>query len=277
MTISCVGFDGSVTEAQWAKLLRAMGQGAGEQVVTSGYSVSVGVGTRAVEVSSGEAFAAGVLATNDAAVTVTLAANSSGVTRHDLVVLEINWATNAATVKAITGSSVKPNVTQTAGTLWQVPLAEVLVPNGATVISAGNIKRAKPLPRVAQRTTQAIANGQEVSGSSTTIATLTLEDPGWPYTIVAYCRVRAECMSVPVTDGFAEVGVLADGSRIATGVSASMDPGGLVPVQVMDTSGVLSGQVEITVVGYRVSLGSTNWQTQGGSTYNRITLLQIPA
>lgn len=277
MAITAVGYDGSVTEAQWAKLLRALGAGAGTQVVTSGFGVSVGVGTRALSVAAGEAYAAGVLVTSTAVEALTLAANTSGATRYDAVVLELNWATNTAVVKAITGSAVAPVLTQVAGTLWQIPLAVVAVPNGATTISGGNITTNKPSPRAAQKVTDtALTVGDVVSGSGTTLATIAVPDPGWPYILMATCRVRAQIMTAPASDGFAEVGVFANGSRFATGISSNLKSGE-APAVAAGPSNVLTGPSEVTVVGYRVSMGSDTWQIATGQAYSRVQLVQIPA
>ena len=76
---------------------------------------------------------------------VDLAANSSGSTRVDLVVLRLTrstWNVRVAVVEGVpSGSPVAPSPTQTLGAsgVFEVPLAQVEVPHGATSINAGQI------------------------------------------------------------------------------------------------------------------------------------------
>jgi hypothetical protein len=63
--------------------------------------------------------------------------------RIDFVVLELNPTANTITLKMVNGtpasSPVPPTLTQTTDAIYQMPLAQVLVPGSATTISAGNV------------------------------------------------------------------------------------------------------------------------------------------
>lgn len=78
------------------------------------------------------------------AVTLAIGANSSGSTRIDLVVLGLDRSTWNVTVyaKAGTPGSGAPALQTDTGTtgIYEMPLAEVTVPNGASVTSAGQVK-----------------------------------------------------------------------------------------------------------------------------------------
>jgi hypothetical protein len=77
-------------------------------------------------------------------ITKTIGANSSGSTRIDLLVLRLDrstWDVRAAVVAGTPGSGA-PAATQNTGTsgVWELPIAQVTVANGAASISAGNVK-----------------------------------------------------------------------------------------------------------------------------------------
>ena len=80
-------------------------------------------------------------ATDDA---LTISSNSSGSTRVDLVVLGLDRSTWEVTAYIVAGTpgSGAPALTQDTGTTgtYEIPLAEVTVANGATAISAGQVK-----------------------------------------------------------------------------------------------------------------------------------------
>lgn len=82
-----------------------------------------------------------------------IAANSSGSTRYDVVVLRYSRSTYAvaATVVQGTGGAGVPAITRDAGTTgsWDVPVAVVTVANGASTITAGNVVDVAPLITVA--------------------------------------------------------------------------------------------------------------------------------
>lgn len=82
--------------------------------------------------------------------TKAIAANSSGSTRIDLVVLRLTrGSVYTVSVEVVTGTpgSGTPLATQTAGTTgnWEVPLAKVTVISGATTINAADVVDVSPV------------------------------------------------------------------------------------------------------------------------------------
>jgi hypothetical protein len=78
-------------------------------------------------------------------VTKTITSNASGSTRIDLLVLRLDrstWDVRAAVVVGTPGSGA-PAATQNTGTsgVWELPIAQVTVVNGAATITAGNVKQ----------------------------------------------------------------------------------------------------------------------------------------
>lgn len=71
--------------------------------------------------------------------TLPVTANASGQTRYDRVVLRLDrstWQVTAAVRQGAPGSSAPSLVRDTGGTgLWEVPVAQVTVPNGATSVT----------------------------------------------------------------------------------------------------------------------------------------------
>jgi len=76
--------------------------------------------------------------------TKVVAANSSGSTRIDLIVLRLSRTTWNVTVEIITGTpgaGVAPNPTQNTGStgVWELPIGTVTVANNASTITAANV------------------------------------------------------------------------------------------------------------------------------------------
>jgi hypothetical protein len=129
-------------------LNRAMGTGIvsspGSSLNT--WSVTADGSARSVVVATGAAVVQGIPFWNAAARTVLITANASGNPRIDTIVLEVvpqGEATEGkVTLKVVdgtpAGSPVAPTLTQSTA-LWQFPLADVAVANGAATISQGNI------------------------------------------------------------------------------------------------------------------------------------------
>lgn len=236
MAITVWGVDSEFELTYAAKQQRAQSLAAPrEDGVLSGFVVSVATGSRLVSVSAGEAVAPFVLIESDAAETVTLDANTSGNPRTDVIVLEVNWSgssTTAGDVKYVKGtpgtSPVAPTLTRDAGSVWQIPLAEVRVVNGAAQLVAGNLTNLYPqvdtgyialsLPGSYSQTAQPLAarrtggrvefgGGFRRAGAANvavgTVVTLgTLPEPFWPSrTVQVDTSVNGSSNGISVTIG----------------------------------------------------------------------------
>lgn len=99
--------------------------------------------TTQIEVGTGKALVYGREYSNDGAIDFTISANASGNPRIDLVVLRADWIaqTIRLAVKEGTpaGSPAVPALTQSAGTLWEIPLAQIAVAAGFSSITTSNI------------------------------------------------------------------------------------------------------------------------------------------
>ncbi|HEX9229198.1 MAG TPA: hypothetical protein VF885_21555 [Arthrobacter sp.] len=129
MAITSIGYDGSVNEAQWSKLIPLAG--------SSHYGVAAGPDwkvtphatlDRGVSIATGSGWGNGILDTSDTTVSLQGTVVSSG-SRWDLVVARRNWggAGGLTTFVLVPGSSSKslPARNTTPGTLDDQPLALV--------------------------------------------------------------------------------------------------------------------------------------------------------
>jgi microcystin-dependent protein len=100
---------------------------------------------KSVTVETGKALVYGRMYVNDAGKALTIADNASGNPRIDYIVLECDWTAQTIRLDVVqgtpAGSPSAPALTQTSGTLWQEPLAQVAVANGFTSITNTNITR----------------------------------------------------------------------------------------------------------------------------------------
>lgn len=96
-----------------------------------------------VLVASGAALVQGIAYLNDDTETLAIAANASGNARIDTVVLQADYALQTVRLAVLTGtpaaSPVAPSLTQSAGVLWEIPIANIAVANGFTTIANSNI------------------------------------------------------------------------------------------------------------------------------------------
>lgn len=88
-----------------------------------------------IAVASGDAWIRGTF-NNDASATLTVASNSSGDTRYDLVVARVTLGTSTASL-AIKEGQVQP--TQTQNGTWELPLAVITVGDSVSSIGMGDI------------------------------------------------------------------------------------------------------------------------------------------
>lgn len=105
---------------------------------------ATGPASAAVDVLQGSAIVDGIFYHSTATETLAIAANASGNTRIDSIVLRrddiaqtIRLAVKQGTPAA---SPVPPAVTQTSGTMWEIALADVTVVNGFTSITNDDIR-----------------------------------------------------------------------------------------------------------------------------------------
>lgn len=139
MTLTAAGFPGSVNDVQWSTLVDLLGYDG-----TIGMSVSASTGDRTVSIASGASNVGGILATNDAAITVgPLPANAGSLTRIDRIILRANWSnkTLSATYRQGTPSAnpQPPTLTRNPGVQYEVRLAQVVVAPGTGNLSSGDI------------------------------------------------------------------------------------------------------------------------------------------
>lgn len=97
----------------------------------------------AVDVLTGAAMVVGIFYENDATVTLSITANVSGNPRIDTVVLEADYTSQTVRLKVLTGTPAVtpavPTLTQTIGTLYQIPIADIAVASGFVTIGNGDI------------------------------------------------------------------------------------------------------------------------------------------
>lgn len=116
--------------------------GSGGGVYSPLYVAAKSPASSNIEVEIGSALVAGYLYQNTAALTFTIGANASGNPRIDTVILRVDFT--AQTVRAVVkqgtpaGSPVRPTLQQDAS-LWEIPLADIAVANGFTVINPADI------------------------------------------------------------------------------------------------------------------------------------------
>ncbi|MFE7113946.1 hypothetical protein ACFU99_00755 [Streptomyces sp. NPDC057654] len=104
-------------------------------------SVSVSTAqTAAVDVAPGRALVRGFAYQADQAVTLPLSRQTEAQPRIDLVVIEVDMANSRASAKVLKGQPAvapqPPGVRQIDGGIWQLPLAQVTVKRGTTVVES---------------------------------------------------------------------------------------------------------------------------------------------
>jgi len=139
------GAGSSVTEDEWRAMQRRISiagvvRGQGSEMLPFGNSTGmlVNIPTGEVQIESHW----GKLTTP---VTHAVTSNSSGSTRYDLVVARANWVNDVVEYDVIAGTpgtGSPPNVTRDSAR-WEIPLAVVVVVNGAVTIAAADVRDAR--------------------------------------------------------------------------------------------------------------------------------------
>jgi hypothetical protein len=134
VTITAIGFDGTVNEAAFAKLQAYIGHPSSTGSL-SHFAITPVVGVdRTVRLAAGDAWQDGVIVTSDANIDLQGGTVASG-TRWDTIVLRRNWGTNVATAVLVPGTSTRAVATglnATPGTLSDQVLGIVQFTAGST-------------------------------------------------------------------------------------------------------------------------------------------------
>lgn len=136
------GAGATMTDAFWQLLAKTLISDGVLLSRLNGLAVTANSSGMQVFAASGQAWVSGVFYQNDAAVTLAIAVSDPSNPRLDRVVLHLDQTAKTVALLVLTGtpsgSPVEPALTQS-GTIWEIPLARVLV--GATVatIAAGNV------------------------------------------------------------------------------------------------------------------------------------------
>lgn len=89
-----------------------------------------------VIVEPGSALVKGIFFLNDADKSVAISSNASGSTRQDIIVLEADYTAQTVRIDVVQGTpgAGVPALTQSAGSIWQIPLAILTLASGFTTI-----------------------------------------------------------------------------------------------------------------------------------------------
>jgi hypothetical protein len=134
VTITAIGFDGTVNEAAFAKLQAYIGHPSSVGALGH-FSITPVVGVdRTVRLAAGDAYQDGVWVNSDANIDLQGGTVATG-TRWDTIVLRRNWSTNAVTAVLVAGTSTRAVATglnATPGTLSDQVLGIVQFTAGQT-------------------------------------------------------------------------------------------------------------------------------------------------
>ncbi|MEU6651270.1 hypothetical protein ABZ904_17955 [Streptomyces sp. NPDC046900] len=135
------GSSSIATEDQWSAMFR-MAQVDGVFATSeSGTDLKVTASNAStVSVAAGEAWVQGTYYKNDAALNVSVPTNSGGGSaRKDLIVLRRDPSADSTVVAYKTGGTSFPSLTQTLNGTWEIPLAQVTVAAGASVVATSGV------------------------------------------------------------------------------------------------------------------------------------------
>ncbi|MET8511964.1 hypothetical protein [Streptomyces sp. NPDC005077] len=143
MTQSSFPFGSSqiATEDQWSSMFRmAQVDGVFANSPTGTDLKVTASNVSSVAVAAGEAWIQGTYYANSASMNVSVPTNSGGsAARKDLIVLRRDPSADATTVQYKTGGTSFPSLTQTLNGTWEIPLAQVTVAAGASVVPPSGV------------------------------------------------------------------------------------------------------------------------------------------
>lgn len=159
----------SVTEAGWREMMKHVNGTASGVIRGNGNDFSVFADSTGmqVKVNTGEAWVRGHYGKSTALKTLPIAANATGATRIDRVVLRADFVNDRIEVDVLTGTASAPTATQNTS-IWETSLALVSVANGAVTIAAGNVTDARSFTTVFAENSQTVGLNL-TSGSNTNL------------------------------------------------------------------------------------------------------------
>lgn len=274
MAVTTIGYAGAIDQVAWASLASAMAEAGADHAVLSGYDVTATATDRQVSVSPGVSFAAGVRAESDAATLLTFAPNNGSQNRIDYIIETRNWVAKSAVLSIKQGSSstVPPALTQSGGSLWEMPVATVTVRPGVGQLAPADIVPRKPLPKRTRAfdpdVSQITVNYNQ---SAQVVATQIITDPMWAYEMVVIAQGRFG----PST-GFGELLVKVNGVTQATAYTDRLDHGGNITGHLTATVGPLSGPALVELAVAPVSMNNGDTLRLFGSPMDQFSIQQIP-
>lgn len=197
------GAGANVTEATWRDFMQHVLDTGVIANIFNEFELYADSSGMQVKVRTGEAWIKGHWGRKDTETTLAIAANATGVTRYDRVVLRCDFVNNRMELDVLTGTAVPPGVDQNSSR-WDVSLGVVQVLNGAVTIAADKIIDERTLvvpggrqPFIWPRVTPNAAPGSPGQGGSTTftVASVVINDPGYPYYIEAGASLLAGIFS----------------------------------------------------------------------------------
>ena len=148
MAITGSGFDGTMNEAQFAKLMHLAGAryAVGS---TADFAATQVSGVRSISISAGDAYAPGVLVTSTAAEVMAFSAPTAG--QSHLIVLRRTWSTNVCELVAIPGATTStttptapptsyPTINSTPGVIDDQPLYWAWVNATTTAVTLFDVR-----------------------------------------------------------------------------------------------------------------------------------------
>ncbi|WP_137843866.1 hypothetical protein [Microbacterium sp. 2FI] len=140
MTITSIGYAGSVDQTEWARAIYRLGSCRYGVTSSGSWRVTPSAGTRVVSIAAGGGWGPGILDSSDDVETLTFASVPTGV-RYDMVVMRRTWGGTMTSEFAVVegGSSQSlPSRNTNVGVLDDQPLALVKVTAGSSAVQVVN-------------------------------------------------------------------------------------------------------------------------------------------
>lgn len=198
-----------------------------------------------VRVQTGAAFVQGIWYLNNADLTVNIASNASGSTRIDIVVLEADYTAQTVRIDVVQGTPAAglPALTQSAGSIWQIPLAYLTLASGFTTIPSTVITDLRHYANIPN------ALGIDVTNSSGA----TLEQGS----VVIWLAAGGQAINTSTLQGDSRVAGVIE-SRVLNGATGRIITNGVVAV-LCDEAVAVGALLEIST-----TAGQAQAQERGG-------------